>query len=84
MPSFNVTHRDSCGARGRERVNLQVGASAYNTLNHPNFGQPSGTVTSATLGTISSTVSPPVSIYGSGQGAIVSGRVLVATAKLTF
>jgi hypothetical protein len=29
-------------------------------------------------------VSPPVSIYGSGQGAIVSGRVLVVTGKFSF
>ena len=68
----------------RERLKVAIGASAYNTMNHPNFGNPSGTVTSTALGTISSTVSPPVSIYGSGQGAIVSGRVLVLTAKLTF
>jgi hypothetical protein len=68
----------------RERLKVAIGASAYNTLNHPNFGNPSGTVTSTALGTISGTVSPPVSIYGSGQGAIVSGRVLVLTAKLTF
>ncbi|HYW47771.1 MAG TPA: carboxypeptidase-like regulatory domain-containing protein [Bryobacteraceae bacterium] len=81
---FDIDTQVTKSIRFRERVNLQVGASAYNTLNHPNFGQPSGTVTSAALGTISSTVSPPVSIYGSGQGAIVSGRVIVATAKLTF
>jgi hypothetical protein len=67
-----------------ERFRLQVGASAYNLLNHPNFGLPSGTATSATLGTITGTVSPPVSIYGSGQGAIVSGRVLVLTGKFSF
>jgi len=65
-------------------MNFQVGANAFNTLNHPNFGQPGGTATNATLGTITGTVSPPVSIYGSGQGAIVSGRVLVITGKFNF
>jgi hypothetical protein len=68
----------------RERANLQIGAAAYNTLNHPNFGQPSGTATSASIGKITGTVSPPVSIYGSGQGAIVSGRILVLTGKFNF
>ncbi len=33
----------------------------------------------AAVGTITGTVSQPVSIYGSGQGAIVSGRVVVLT-----
>jgi hypothetical protein len=68
----------------KERLKLEIGANIYNTLNHPNFGQPNGTATGATLGTITTTVSQPVSIYGSGQGAIVSGRVIVATAKFTF
>lgn len=52
--------------RIRERMNLQIGANAINTFNHPNFGQPRGTVTSGAIGTISRTVSQPVSIYGSG------------------
>ena len=81
---FDMDTQVTKSIKFRERLNLQIGASAYNTLNHPNFGQPSGTATSATLGTITSTVSPPVSIYGSGQGAIVSGRVLVVTAKFSF
>jgi hypothetical protein len=68
----------------KERYRLQVGASAFNTFNHPNFSVPSGTVTGATVGLITSTVSEPVSIYGSGQGAIVSGRVLVLSAKFMF
>jgi hypothetical protein len=81
---FDIDTQVTKTIRFRERMNLQIGASAYNTLNHPNFGQPSGTATSASLGTITTTVSPPVSIYGSGQGAIVSGRVLVLTAKFNF
>jgi hypothetical protein len=68
----------------KERYKFQIGISAFNTFNHPNFSVPSGTVTSATVGLITGTVSQPVSIYGSGQGAIVSGRVLVAGARFNF
>ena len=81
---FDIDTMVTKNVRIRERMNLQIGASIYNTLSHPNFGQPNGTATGATLGTITGTVSQPVSIYGSGQGAIVSGRVIVATAKFTF
>ena len=81
---FDIDTQITKTVRIRERVNFQIGANIYNTLNHPNFGQPNGTATGATLGTITGTVSQPVSIYGSGQGAIVSGRVIVATAKFTF
>jgi hypothetical protein len=81
---FDLDSRVTKTIRIRERMNLEIGASAINTFNHPNFGQPSGTVTAGALGTISGTVSQPVSIYGSGQGAIVSGRVIIATAKFTF
>ena len=68
----------------KENVNVQFRAEAFNVFNHPNFSQPSGTVTSGSVGLISGTVAPPVSIYGSGQGAFVSGRVLVVTGKFTF
>jgi hypothetical protein len=81
---FDVDTMVTKTVRVRERMNFQIGASMYNVMNHPNFGQPNGTSTGATLGTITGTVSQPVSIYGSGQGAIVSGRVIVATAKFTF
>jgi hypothetical protein len=52
-------------------------------LNHPNFANPSGTL-SGSLGLISATVGPPTSIYGSFQGASVSGRVAVVTGRFTF
>jgi hypothetical protein len=81
---FDIDTQLTKAVRIRERAKFEFGANAYNTLNHPNFANPSGTATSATLGTISGTVSPPVSIYGSGQGAIVSGRVLVLTGKFSF
>jgi Carboxypeptidase regulatory-like domain len=67
-----------------ERTALELGASAYNLFNHPNFAVPTGNVSSGSVGLITNTVSSPTSIYGSGQGAIVSGRVLVLLGKLTF
>jgi hypothetical protein len=81
---FDIDTQLTKAVRIRERAKFEIGANAYNTLNHPNFANPAGTATTATLGTISGTVSPPVSIYGSGQGAIVSGRVLVLTGKFSF
>ena len=68
----------------RERIRFEFGAQIYNLLNHPNFRNPSGTLTSSSLGIISSDYSPPTSIYGSGQGAAVSGRVIVVMGKFSF
>jgi Carboxypeptidase regulatory-like domain len=67
-----------------ERAAFELGASAYNLFNHPNFAVPTGNVTSGSIGLITSTVSSPTSIYGTGQGAIVSGRVVVLLGKFTF
>jgi hypothetical protein len=68
----------------REGVRFTFGASAYNTLNHPNFGSPGENVAAAGLGVITSTVSAPTSPYGSFQGSAVSGRVMVLTGKFSF
>jgi hypothetical protein len=68
----------------KEKYKFGFGTQFYNILNHPNFNNPSGSVTSAGLGLITSTVGPPTSIYGSFQGAIVSGRVMVMQGKFTF
>ena len=67
-----------------ERAVFEFGASAYNLLNHPNFAVPNNNAASGSLGLITSTVSTPTSIYGTGQGAIVSGRVLVVVGKFSF
>jgi hypothetical protein len=68
-----------------ERARFEIGADAYNLLNHPNFGLPNSDVNKGqTLGTITTDVSVPTSIYGTGQGAIVSGRVLVVFGKFIF
>ena len=68
----------------RERVKLTVGGSLYNLLNHANFANPSGNTAAGGLGSISSTVTPPASPYGSFQGSAVSGRVIVLTGKFSF
>lgn len=68
----------------RERAKFGFGVQMYNVFNHPNFSSPSGSVTSSALGTISSTVVPPTSIYGSFQSGTVSGRVIVVAGRFTF
>ena len=67
----------------KEKMSFQMGVQTYNVLNHPNFANPSGTL-SGSLGLITGTVGPPTSIYGSFQGASVSGRVAVVTGRFTF
>jgi len=68
----------------RERMSFEFGIQAYNVLNHANFANPSGSISSGAFGTITSVIGPPTSIYGSFQGASVSGRVMVLTGRFTF
>jgi hypothetical protein len=70
----------------KEKYVFEVGAQAFNTLNHPNFSNPSASVTAgSTMGTTGSNVAPTTSPYGSFQGAsLVSGRIMVVTAKFSF
>ena len=67
-----------------ERAKFILGASAFNLMNHPNFGSPAFNAGVAGLGIISGTVTPPTSAYGAFQGSAVSGRVLVLTGKFQF
>ena len=67
-----------------ERAYIQVGASAYNLINHPNFAIPGNNIAGGGFGLITSTVTPPTSAYGSFQGSAVSGRVMVLNAKFNF
>ncbi len=67
-----------------ERATFALGLQAYNVLNHPNFLNPSGSVTSSSFGSITTTASPPTSMYGSFEGSAVSGRVLVVSGKFNF
>ena len=68
----------------KEKYTFKFGAQLFNVLNHPNFGNPTASITSGSLGTTSATVAPPTSPYGSGQGSIVTGRVIVVTASFAF
>jgi hypothetical protein len=68
----------------KERFKFTFGVQAYNVLNHANFANPSGSLTSGAFGTIANTLGPPTSIYGTGQGASVSGRLAVLTGRFTF
>src|SRR5580658_1870061 len=68
----------------KEKYRFTFGMQAYNLLNHPNFANPSGTLSSGSFGTITSTLGPPTSIYGTGQGASVSGRLAIFTGTFSF
>jgi hypothetical protein len=67
-----------------ERMYLQIGASAYNLFNHPNFAAPGHNIAAPGFGLITSTVTPPTSAYGAFQGSAVSGRIMVLNAKFNF
>jgi hypothetical protein len=68
----------------REKMSLTLGIQAYNVLNHANFANPSGTLSSGSFAEITTTLGPPTSIYGTGQGASVSGRLAVLTGMFNF
>jgi hypothetical protein len=68
----------------KEKAAFEIGGQFFNVLNHPNFSNPTASITSGSLGTTSGDVAPPTSPYGSGQGAIVTGRVIVVTARFSF
>lgn len=67
-----------------EGAELQVGAQAFNILNHPNFDQPVGNIDDSQFGYSVRTVSTPTSIFGSFLGADASPRALQIRAQLTF
>jgi Carboxypeptidase regulatory-like domain len=81
---FNIDTTLTRSFAVRERFKFVFGMQAYNVLNHPNFANPSGSLTSGAFGTITGTLGPPTSIYGSFQGASVSGRVMVLTGTFSF
>jgi hypothetical protein len=68
----------------REKYRFGIGVQFYNILNHPNFANASGTVTSSGIGLATSTVAQPSSIYGNGQGSSVSGRLAVLVGTFRF
>jgi hypothetical protein len=60
----------------KESVALQFRAEAFNLLNHPNFGQPANSITSASFGQITST--------RTARGDLGSSRQLQLSLKLIF
>jgi hypothetical protein len=69
-----------------ERFNFQVGANAYNVLNHVNFQAPVGNLADGpgVFGQIISTVTPPTSVFGAFANGNADARVLQVQGKLTF
>ena len=68
-----------------ERFRFQIGAQAYNALNHVNFGAPGNNASlSSTLGVISagSQLPTPTSPYGKYSGS--GSRIVVVQGRLTF
>jgi len=67
-----------------EGAEIQIGAQAFNILNHPNFDQPVGDVSNPQFGFINRTVATPTSIFGSFLGADAYPRALQIRAQLRF
>jgi hypothetical protein len=80
-----------------ERVRLRFDAQFYNAFNHPNFNFPcTATTLSCVAGipgvgstlndayTITSTVSPPTGLLGSGLGGDNSVRMIAISARIEF
>jgi hypothetical protein len=67
-----------------EKFDFRIGASFFNILNHPNFYKPTNDVTSGSFGKITTTVTPPSSIYGSFTGSAVSGRIIQVQGGISF
>jgi len=68
---------------GWERGELGLAFQFFNLFNHPNFSLPSGNLVSG-LGSISSAVSEPTSILGSGLGGDAAPRIIQVKASLSF
>ena len=66
-------------------MTFQIGAQAYNALNHVNFAAPANNASNlSTLGNIATDVNAPTSPYGSSQEPTASGRVLVVQGRFLF
>ena len=82
---FNTDFSLRKNFRVTERLGLQLGANAYNVLNHPNFQNPvNATGNGALFGQIVQTTSPPTTPYGAFAGSLASARILQVMAKFTF
>lgn len=81
---FSIAAQLSKSIAVTEHQHFEIGADAYNLFNHPNFSLPTSDVNSSSFGLITSTQASPTSIYGTGQGSAVSGRVLVVFGKFIY
>ncbi|MGA3335078.1 MAG: carboxypeptidase regulatory-like domain-containing protein [Terracidiphilus sp.] len=75
--AFKLPHM---GDQGR----FEVGMTAFNLLNHPNFGLPTAALDSSHFGLSLYAEGPPTSIYGSGVGGDPSVRIVEFTGKFVF
>jgi hypothetical protein len=86
----NYTDTDFTAVKGFklarfEGSQLKIGAQFFNLFNHPNFAAPGNSISSpGTLGLITSTVSTPTSILGSGLGGNASPRLIQLKGAITF
>ena len=69
---------------GLEAGMLQIGAQAYNVLNHTNFAQPTFDASNPSFGLIQSDVSTPTSVFGAFLGADADPRIIQIKAQLQF
>jgi len=76
MKNFRIPHWE--GAK------FEIGAQAFNLLNHPNFDQPINDIANSEFGSIVRTVGPPTSLFGSFLGGDASPRALQIKLQLTF
>jgi hypothetical protein len=82
---FNTDFSLRKNFRVTERMSLQLGANAYNVLNHPNFQNPvNSTGNGGLFGQIFQTTAPPTTPYGAFAGSLASARILQVIAKFTF
>jgi Carboxypeptidase regulatory-like domain/TonB-dependent Receptor Plug Domain len=67
-----------------ERMTFQLGLSAYNWLNHANFGTPYPSTNASIFGLAVLTQTPPTSPYGAFAQAATDQRIAQITGKLIF
>jgi hypothetical protein len=67
-----------------ERMTFQLGISAYNWLNHANFGTPYPSTNASIFGQAVLTQTPPTSPYGAFAQAATDQRIAQITGKFIF
>jgi len=77
LKSFDIPHT---GDQGK----FELGLTAFNLLNHPNFGLPHVNIDASQFGTTTVAVGPPTSIYGAGLGGDPSVRIVELNARFVF